>query len=478
MPIALSRNDFITKYYAEACTIADKTIGWVVKQYGPIPKSIDVELVKDNGVLDGLEKTYKNYDPERESGASIKTFLNKVVRNSVLTELGKEKTRARRDGRIAPPPKKPKPEGEHEHPELGQGFIPGISLRQSKDGRPSEAHGYMENIGWRERKDDLCRIAHKCLKWLPDHDRIIILWYLEDKSTYVERSLEELGMENTRSNANWVYQRRDKALKAITKFFKKEKPDYRDISIEPYVDSNRLHISDKDSITLQIQPQRIKASREDHYDYRKVATQLVDFYLSSLYAETTQSAASRPLELFLPGDELSRLEEQNIIEKESSQKGTSDSFGGLNRSLSWLARCDCAILSGWRKENTRKVNDENNKTILNSLREKGYGLCRCRGYYPESGNTIDVENSFFTFDRNHSGKDFFESVRSLAEMFNQDSFLFIEAEGGKRFLYGTNDYFGKGKREYLGALHIGAMESECFTKFGNKKMVFRKDDDS
>ena len=118
MPIGLSHDDFITVYYAEACSIADKTIGWVVKQQGSIHKSIDVELVKAKGVLDGLEKTYKNYDPEHESGARIKTLLNKVVRNSVLTELGKETTRARRDGRIAPAPKKPKPEQLPSAPEM------------------------------------------------------------------------------------------------------------------------------------------------------------------------------------------------------------------------------------------------------------------------------------------------------------------------------------------------------------------------
>ena len=183
-----------------------------------------------------------------------------------------------------------------------------------------------------------------------------------------------------------------------------------------------------------------------------------------------------PFELLLPGDELSKLEELVIIEKEQVKKGPSDSFGGLSRALSWLSKCDCAILTGWRKENLRRDNDENNRAIVRTLREKGYGLCRCRGYYPESGRTIDVENSFFVFDHNHTGNDFFESIKSLAERFNQDSFLFIEADGGKRFLYGTNDYFGRGKIEYLGSLHIGAMESECFTRFGNKEMVFRGKD--
>lgn len=476
MPIGLSHDDFITVYYAEACSIADKTIGWVVKRQGSIHKSIDVELVKAKGVLDGLEKTYKNYDPEHESGARIKTLLNKVVRNSVLTELGKETTRARRDGWIAPAPKKRDPEEERRNPERGQGFIPGIRLRQSADG-PFEAHEYMESIGWAERKEDLIHIATKCLKWLPKHDRIIIEFYFEDKSTYVERSLEELEMENNHDNASWVYQRRDKAIKAIQRFFKKEEPNYRDISIDPFGDSNRLLLhSDNVSLTLSNQPERIKASREDHYDYRKVATQLVDFILSSLNTETTQSAASRPLELFLPGEDLSRLEELGIIEKKQTEKGDSDSFGGLNRAREWLSRCDCAILSGWREGNTRKVNDENNRTILNTLKEKGYGLCRCRGYYPEHGKTFSIENSFFTFDRNHSGKDFFESVRSLAEQFDQDSFLYIEANGGKRFLYGTNDDFGKGKKEYLGALHVGAKENECFTRFGNQEMVFKDRD--
>ena len=477
MPIGLSHDDFFTAYYDEACRIADITIARV-KQNRPIHKSIDVDLIKDEAVLAGLEKTYEKYDPEHESGAKIKTLLNTVVRNGVLTELGKEFTRARRDGWIAPAPKKPKPEEEHDHPELGQGFIPGISLRQSKDGRPSEAHGYMENIGWRERKDNLCRIAQKCLKWLPHDDRIIIKRLMEGESTYVQRSLEDLGMENTHSNANWVYQRKYKALKEMARLIKRERPDYRDILIElDGGDSNKRHISDnKESLTLQIQPQRIKASHEDHYDYRKVATQLVDYILSSLNAEATQSAKSGPLELFLPGEELSRLEELGVIEKKQAEKGDSDSFGGLNRAREWLSRCDCAILSGWREGNTRKVNDENNRTILNTLKEKGYGLCRCRGYYPEHGKTFSIENSFFTFDRNHSGKDFFESVRTLAEKFDQDSFLFIEANGGKRFLYGTNDDFGKGKKEYLGALHVGAKENECFTRFGNQEMVFKDRD--
>ena len=187
---------------------------------------------------------------------------------------------------------------------------------------------------------------------------------------------------------------------------------------------------------------------------------------------------AKPFEIYLPREIINKLEESNCLVKGQTKQVPADAFGGLNRTLSWINKCNCALLSGWRKDNQRKVNDENNRTILQVLRDKGYGVCRCRGYYPESGNKINVENSFFVIDLKHTGEEFFECVKTLAMSFNQNCFLFIEENGRKRFLYGTNDYFGNGRKEPLGPLHIGAMEGECFTKFGNKEMVFRSDDDS
>ena len=180
------------------------------------------------------------------------------------------------------------------------------------------------------------------------------------------------------------------------------------------------------------------------------------------------------LEIFLPADDFDWLTHVQAIEHvPASSKESSDSFGGLNRALSWMTRCNCAILTGWRKSNPREVNDENNRFIVNSLREFGYGVCKCRGCYPEGDQTISTENSFFVFDYNGTGSVFFERIKDLSTRFGQDCFLFIEPGTGKRpYLYGTNDFFGVGRKEYLGPLHLGSFNTESVTKFGRKEISF------
>jgi len=181
----------------------------------------------------------------------------------------------------------------------------------------------------------------------------------------------------------------------------------------------------------------------------------------------------KKLEIFLPGEEIARLEQFDAITLRPAPKEYGDSFGGLNRAISWMTNRDCAILSGWRCDNSRKVNDDNNRNICNTLRENGYGVCKCRGCYAEAGKEVSAENSFFVFDNNNRGKAFFDSVRELAEKYEQDCFLFKEAgENKPAFLFGTNAKFGMGKRQDLGPLHIGSYDAENFTKIGSGQISF------
>lgn len=185
----------------------------------------------------------------------------------------------------------------------------------------------------------------------------------------------------------------------------------------------------------------------------------------------------RKLEIYLPSEDFDRLERFHAIEQvQAPSKEASNSFGGLNRALSWMTKCNCAILTGWRRANTRVINDENNRIIVDTLRNFGYGVCKCRGCYPEGDQTISTENSFFVFDYYGTGPVFFERIKTLATQFEQDCFLFIEAGPEKRpYLYGTNDFFGVGRKEYLGQLHLGAFNSESVTKFGRKEITFREE---
>ena len=111
----------------------------------------------------------------------------------------------------------------------------------------------------------------------------------------------------------------------------------------------------------------------------------------------------KTVELRIPEDIFAQMEQRNFLSKEVAAGTGENAFGGLNRALSWIVKCDCATLSGWRGGNTRKVNDENNHTIWQTLRGFGYGVCKCRGCYPEAGKPISTENSFFVFDPTHSG---------------------------------------------------------------------------
>lgn len=59
----------------------------------------------------------------------------------------------------------------------------------------------------------------------------------------------------------------------------------------------------------------------------------------------------------------------------------------------------------------------------------------------------------------NTGSAFFARIRSLSMRFGQDCLLFIEAGNMDRaFLYGTNDFFGINRIEYLGPLHIGSFK--------------------
>ena len=287
MPIPPSLDEFFDTYYEKAWDIADTTIAMTVKQNGPLHITIDEDSVKAAGVEAGLKKTYESSNPEHSSGAKITTLLGTVVRNCVLSELGKATTESKRAHLVQPAPKKKKlsKEEEQKYQHRDKGIIPGVRQNQTSDG-PFEAHEYMESYGWAERKEDLIHLVTKFLRRLPDHDRIIINFWLDNEKTYVQRSLEELGKEKTPRNANWVYQRKDKAIKALRGFFGGEKPDYRDIPLDlGGSDSNGLAISSQNaSIHLQSAPLAL----DTNYDYRKVSTQLIEKLLPSLDIDTAQ----------------------------------------------------------------------------------------------------------------------------------------------------------------------------------------------
>ena len=180
----------------------------------------------------------------------------------------------------------------------------------------------------------------------------------------------------------------------------------------------------------------------------------------------------KSVNLYFAPEDIVKLEELKIITLRDVQKGAGDSFGGLNRALSWINNCDFAFISGWHPvtgENdveTRKENRRNNCELQRTLREKGYGVIKAVGNYEG-----DIEQSFCVFDYNPGGHSLFDDVKALSERFEQDSFLFKFASADRAFFcYTAGDK--KGKRKDAGKLSICSRRESNYTYIGSGKITF------
>ena len=144
---------------------------------------------------------------------------------------------------------------------------------------------------------------------------------------------------------------------------------------------------------------------------------------------------------------------------------------GFNRAYKWLTTCNCAIVTAWRKGNTREINDKNNRALQRSLRKKGYGVSKVKGYYIGVDNEVGSENSFLVFD--HKGNlNLRDDVYKLSEKYEQDCFLYCEKGDAPATLIGTNDQFGKNRCEELGPMKIDIHRNDNFTEIGNRSISF------
>ena len=180
----------------------------------------------------------------------------------------------------------------------------------------------------------------------------------------------------------------------------------------------------------------------------------------------------KSVSLYFSPEDIARLESLKVIAQRNEPKGSGDSFGGLNRALSWINNCDCTFISGWhpvKDENdveTRKENRKNNDELQRTLRAKGYGVIKAVGNYEG-----DMERSFCVFDYNPGGHSLFDDVKVLSEHYEQDSFLFKFASAERAFFcYTAGDK--KGKREDAGKLSICSRRESNYTYIGSGKITF------
>ncbi len=223
MNIELDFKSFCELYYNAAVKTADITIADNIKKNGPLNQYIDIELVKDLGISYALEKVYCKYDVDHESKATIITFLSKVVHNCVLTELGKESTRA-----LA---------GKRKNI-LGFMKDPGSGFASNSGG----FRDYIESGRKFEKKEELIAQMMQCMKKLSAVDQVILKCWMENpKRDYIDIALEELGWENNKNTRNVVGVRRNRAIEMMQKLMGGARSDYRDIYVSPIGEKTPEH---------------------------------------------------------------------------------------------------------------------------------------------------------------------------------------------------------------------------------------------
>ena len=190
MTTDLNWNEFCELYYDTARTSAEVHLLRLIKKNGVPDKRVDLDYVKDSAVLSSLEKAFAHYDSSR--GARITTYISAIVHNEIVDEMTRETRRSTVQQDI-------------------DDFKTAVktAARSSSDDDSSEA---LENLIPRLRA---------AIEKLSPSDQVILNFYLEDKSSYVARSVEALNISE-----NYVSVRRNHIFKRLPKLMEMTRSEY------------------------------------------------------------------------------------------------------------------------------------------------------------------------------------------------------------------------------------------------------------
>jgi hypothetical protein len=155
----------------------------------------------------------------------------------------------------------------------------------------------------------------------------------------------------------------------------------------------------------------------------------------------------------------------------------------LSRIWSKTQEHSCGVITGYRDENSKSQNKQNNREIVNYLQAKGYSLTKVKGSYIEnfgSENEKEVgEPSFFVCNHKVDGDDngqLEKDLRKLGQRFDQDSVLIIPHGGKGAYLVGTSkrdDSFPPyGQKEVVGSGKFGKAAGQFLSRIRGREFAF------
>ncbi len=185
-------NEFCELYFDSAKKSAEIYLQKQARKLGGLDRRVDLDYVRDSAVLTAMEKAYAHYDASK--GAKITTYLATLVHNEIVDLIEKESKAAAAQRDI----------------DDVKSAIKALADEGSSDAGSAAARA------------KLIPRLRAAIEKLSPSDQIILNYYLEDKDSYVEKSVQALQVSE-----NYVSVRRFRIFKQLPTLMEMTKADYR-----------------------------------------------------------------------------------------------------------------------------------------------------------------------------------------------------------------------------------------------------------
>ena len=188
-------NEFCELYFDSAKKSAEIYLQKQARKLGGLDRRVDLDYVRDSAVLTAMEKAYAHYDASK--GAKITTYLATLVHNEIVDLVEKESkaAAAQRD--------------------IDEVKTAVKALKALADEAPSDT-------GSSDARAKLIPRLRAAIEKLSPSDQIILNYYLEDKSSYVAKSVQALQVSE-----NYISVRRHRIFKLLPTLMEMTKADYQ-----------------------------------------------------------------------------------------------------------------------------------------------------------------------------------------------------------------------------------------------------------
>lgn len=187
-------NEFCELYFDSAKKSAEIYLQKQARKLGGLDRRVDLDYVRDSAVLTAMEKAYAHYDASK--GAKITTYLATLVHNEIVDLVEKESKAAAAQRDI----------------DEVKTAIKALAL----------ADEGLSDSGTAAARMKLIPRLRAAIEKLSPSDQIILNYYLEDKSSYVAKSVHALQVSE-----NYISVRRHRIFKLLPSLMEMTKADYR-----------------------------------------------------------------------------------------------------------------------------------------------------------------------------------------------------------------------------------------------------------